>query len=270
MNPVDAANSPAELLTSLFSLEGQVAIITGGGAGLGSDLSLMFAAAGAHVVTADLNHDGAKGVADQIRGRGGAATALHVDVTDEASVIAMFDHVRRELGGVDVLINNVGAYPNKPILDVTVSDWEFVQDVNLKGTFLCTREALRQMKDLSKKGRIVNISSIASMHPALLGNASYCASKGGVNMFTKEVALEAAEWGINVNVLAPGGVLTETRAKLSASANNWRGPATQPGRFLLGAAPPWKHAACALFLASAAATHITGQVLVADGGFLIS
>lgn len=270
MNPVDAATSPAELLTSLFGLQGQLAIITGGGAGLGSDLSLMFAAAGAHVVTADLNEEAAQGVARQIVERGGAATARHVDVTDEASVLALFDFVGKELGGVDVQINNVGAYPNKPLLEMTVEDWEFVQNVNLKGTFLCTREAVRQMKDLGKKGRIVNISSIASLHPALHGNAHYCASKGGVNMFTKEVALEAAEWGINVNVLAPGGVMTETRAKRVASATTWRGPATQPGRFLLGTAPPWKHAACALFLASPGATHVTGQVLVADGGFLIS
>lgn len=270
MNPVDAARSPAELLTSLFGLEGQVAIITGGGAGLGSDLSLMFAGAGAHVVVADLDETAAMTVAADISARGGKASARHVDVTDESSVLALFAYTTDKLGGVDILINNVGAYPNKPLLEMTVGDWQFVQDVNLKGTFLCTREAVRSMKEQGRGGRIVNISSIASMHPALHGNAHYCASKGGVNMFTKEVALEAAEWGINVNVLAPGGVMTETRAKRVASAATWRGPATDSTRFLLGTAPPWKHAAGALFLASLGASHITGQVLVADGGFLIS
>lgn len=270
MNPVDAARSPAELLTSLFGLEGQVAIVTGGGAGLGSDLSRMFAGAGAHVVVADLDEAAAKTVAAEISDRGGKASARHLDVTDEDSVIALFAYVAAELGGIDVLINNVGAYPNKPLLEMTVGDWQFVQDVNLKGTFLCTREGVRNMKEQGRGGRIVNISSIASMHPALHGNAHYCASKGGVNMFTKEVALEAAEWGINVNVLAPGGVMTETRAKRVASAATWRGPATDSKRFLLGTAPPWKHAAGALFLASRGAAHITGQILVADGGFLIS
>lgn len=270
MNPVDAARSPAELLLSLFGLEGQIAIITGGGAGLGSDLSLMFAGAGAHVITADLNEEAAKQIAATITERGGKATGMRVDVTDEASVLALFDYTKTTFGGADILINNVGAYPNKPLLEMSVDDWQFVQDVNLKGTFLCTREAVRQMKDCGKRGRIVNISSIASLHPALHGNAHYCASKGGVNMFSKEVALEAAEFGINVNVLAPGGVMTETRAKRVASAATWRGPATDSSRFLLGTAPPWKHAAGALFLASPGAAHITGQVLVADGGFLIS
>jgi NAD(P)-dependent dehydrogenase (short-subunit alcohol dehydrogenase family) len=270
MNPVDAAKTPAELLTSLFGLQGQIAVITGGGAGLGRDLSLMFAGAGAHVVTADLNEEAARSVAGEIRGRGGKADALRVDVTDEASVIALFDHVRETLGGADVLVNNVGVYPNRPLLEMTVADWQFVQDVNLKGTFLCTREAVKQMKDKGRGGRIVNISSIASVHPALHGNSHYCASKAGVNMFTKEVALEVAEYGINVNALLPGGVMTETREKRVASTTTWRGPATDSKRFLLGTAPPWKHAVGALFLASPGAAHVTGQTLVADGGFLIS
>lgn len=270
MNPVDDAKTPAELLTTLFGLIGKTAIITGGGAGLGRDLSLMFAGAGAHVVTADLNAEAAIGVAREIVERGGSAEGHFVDVTDEASVISLFDTVKANTGGADILVNNVGAYPNCPLLEMTVEAWEFVQNVNLKGTFLCTREAVKQMKDRGNGGRIVNISSIASLHPALHGNAHYCASKGGVNMFTKEVALEVAEYGINVNVLAPGGVMTETRAKRVASSATWRGPATDSRRFLLGTAPPWKHASGALFLASAGAAHITGQVLVADGGFLIS
>lgn len=270
MNPVDTATNPAELLVSLFGLQDQTAIITGGGAGLGRDLSLMFAAAGAQVVVADLNEVNAKAVAAEIAGRGGKAVGLLVDVTDEDSVLALYARVRDELGGATILVNNVGVYPNKPLLEMTVDDWQFVQDVNLKGTFLCTREGVRLMKEQGKGGRIVNISSIASVHPALHGNAHYCASKAGVNMFTKEVALETAEFGINVNVLLPGGVMTETRAKRVESTATWRGPATQPGRFLLGTAEPWKHAVGALFLASPAASHITGQELVADGGFLIS
>ncbi|MEP7349375.1 MAG: SDR family NAD(P)-dependent oxidoreductase [Sphingorhabdus sp.] len=269
MSPVDAANTPEELLVSLFGLGGQTAIITGGGAGLGRELSLMFATAGAKVVVADLNEANAKAVAKEIVERGGEAKGLFVDVTDEVSVVALFEQVR-DAGGATILVNNVGVYPNQPLLEMSVDDWQFVQDVNLKGTFLCTREAVRLMKDQGKGGRIVNISSIASVHPALHGNAHYCASKAGVNMFTKEVALEVAEFAINVNVLLPGGVMTETRAKRVESAATWRGPATQPGRFLLGTAPPWKHAVGALFLASPAASHITGQELVADGGFLIS
>lgn len=270
MNPLENATTPATLLPLLFGLEGQTAIITGAAVGLGREMSLMFAAAGARVVIADRDEEGAKATVEEVRSRGGQAVPFPVDVTDEASVVALFDHVGKELGGATILVNNVGIYPNRPLLEMSVDDWQFVQDVNLKGTFLCTREAVKQMKDLGKGGRIVNISSIASVHPALHGNAHYCASKAGVNMFTKEVALEVAEYGINVNVLLPGGVMTETRAKRVASTQTWRGPATDSKRFLLGTAPPWKHAVCALFLASPAAAHVTGQSLAADGGFLIS
>lgn len=270
MNPVESARTPEDLLVSLFGLQGQTAVITGGGAGLGRELALMFSGAGAQVVVADIDANAAATVANEVGDRGGRALDQPVDVTDEKSVVALFDRVQAELGGATILVNNVGVYPNRPLLEMSVADWEFVQDVNLKGTFLCTREAVKQMIAAGKGGRIVNISSIASVHPALHGNSHYCASKAGVNMFTKEVALEVAEHGINVNVLLPGGVMTETRAKRVAAASTWRGPATDSGRFLLGTAPPWKHAAGALFLASPGAAHITGQALIADGGFLIS
>ena len=270
MNPVEDSANSAELLAALFGLHGQTAIITGGGAGLGRDLSHMFARAGAQIIVADIQRENAEAVKLEIEQKGGVAEAVHVDVTNEASVQALFDFALQAAGGATILVNNVGVYPNRPLLEMSVDDWQFVQDVNLKGTFLCTREAVKQMMALGKGGRIVNISSIASVHPALHGNAHYCASKAGVNMFTKEVALEVAEYGINVNALLPGGVMTETRAKRVASTTTWRGPATDSKRFLLGTAPPWKHAVGALFLASPGAAHITGHTLVADGGFLIS
>jgi NAD(P)-dependent dehydrogenase (short-subunit alcohol dehydrogenase family) len=270
MNPVEEALEPTDLFRSLFGLEGQVTVVTGAGTGLGRELAMMLALAGATIAVADIDFEAARRVASDIVGRGARAEAFKVDVANEASVEALFSAIREKLGPIQILVNNAGVYPNKPLLEMTAQDWDSVHHVNLRGPFLCSREAIKQMKEGGKGGRIVNISSINSLHPTLMGNAHYGASKAGLNMLTKSTALEFAADGINANVLVPGGILTENRKKRVASAGAWIGPASDPSRFLLGAAPPWKHAAAVLFLVGPGAAHVTGQTLVTDGGFLIS
>jgi NAD(P)-dependent dehydrogenase (short-subunit alcohol dehydrogenase family) len=267
-NPLDAAGSPAELFSALFGLAGEVAVITGAAGALGREMSRMFAIAGAAVVVADLDLPRAEEVAATIRDKGGRALAVALDVTEEAQIVSLFLRVRQEFGGVSILVNNAGIFPVRPLVDMSVSEWDKVLDLNLRGTFICTREAVRSMKATGKRGRVVNISSIASLHPVLQGYAHYGASKGGINMFTKEVALEVAEYGINVNALLIGGVSSPGRKP--GAVSTVKGPATQPGRFLLGAADPWRHAVGALFLAGPGASHMTGELLVADGGFLVT
>jgi NAD(P)-dependent dehydrogenase (short-subunit alcohol dehydrogenase family) len=258
------------MLRDMFGLAGEVAVITGSGAGLGKEIAGMLAGAGAAVVVADIRADVAESAAAELRAAGGTALAATVDVADEGSVVALFERVGQELGGATILVNNAGIYPNRMLVDMSAEEWDRVQDINLRGAFLCCREAVRGLQSRRRPGRIVNISSIAALHPALTGNTHYTASKAGVTMLTKTLALEVAADGILVNAVLPGGIMTETRQKRMDDVASWAGPATQPGRFLLGVAHPSKHAAAVLFLVSPAASHITGQTLVVDGGFLIS
>ena len=257
----------AETITAMFDLTGRSAVVTGGGAGLGREIARLLAGAGASVVVADIDLAAAEQTMKEI---GGAARAHRVDVTDEASIVELFDFLDAEFGGIDILVNNAGIYPNRLIEDMTVDAWDTVHSLNLRGPALCAREAVKQMRDHGRGGRIINISSIAAAHPALTGNTHYAASKAGLNMFTKALALEVAPDAITVNAVMPGGVMSETRKKRMGDAPNWAGPATDSGRFLLGLGAPVKHAAPVLFLAGPCADHITGQTLVVDGGFLIS
>ena len=258
---------PHDSVAAMFDLTGRAAVVTGAGAGLGREIALLLAQAGASVVIADIDQAAAEQTAKEI---GDTALAHRADVTSEESILELFAFLDTEFGGVDILVNNAGIYPNRLIEDMTVADWDAVHSLNLRGPALCAREAVKQMRNHGRGGRIINISSIAAAHPALTGNTHYAASKAGLNMFTKALALEVAPDAITVNAVMPGGVMSETRKKRMGDAPNWAGPATDSSRFLLGLGAPVKHAAPVLFLASPCADHITGQTLVVDGGFLIS
>ena len=246
-------------------LDGKVAIVTGGASGIGKAIAELFAAEGAHVVVADLRTDGAASVAAAITAGGAAATAIGVDVTIEEQVGAMVDHAVDTHGGLDVLVNNAGIFPDDDagVLDTPPATWELVMDVNLKGVWLGCRAAVPAML-ASGGGSIVNVASFVALVGAATAQVAYTASKGGVLSFTRELAVEYARRGIRANSLCPGPVETPLLAELLADpARRQRRLDHIPiGRF--GRAD--EIARAALFLASDEASFVTGSSMIVDGG----
>ena len=256
-------------LDAMFGLDGKVAVVTGAGRGLGKRIAAALASAGATVVAADRDGEGAAQTVAELAAAGHSAVALPLDVLDEESVKGLFARVEAEVGQLAILVNNVGLYPKIPFLEVTVEDWDRLHDLNLKGTFLCMREGIRVMREHGG-GRIVNISSIASVHPGMYDNATYAAAKAGVNGLTRAAALDFAADGIMVNSIAPGGI-THENVQYKERDRTWRGPQSEGGRFLLGrAADPYEIAGLVLYLAGPVGGYVSGQTIVVDGGFLVS
>jgi NAD(P)-dependent dehydrogenase (short-subunit alcohol dehydrogenase family) len=252
-------------LDRLFNLDGKAAIVIGAASGIGKASAKLLAEAGANVVVADCDQRGTETVASDLIQDGGSATPASVDVTSEESVQALFESQDE----VDVVVNCVGVYPKTPLLETTTDEWDGVHAVNLKGAFLCVREAGRSMMTRARGGSIVNVSSISSLHPAVIGNAAYGASKGGLNVLTKTAALELGPHDIRVNSVLPGGTLTEGALRPSPVPRT--GPILGAGRVLMGRmAQPLEIAAGILFLATPASSYMTGQTLVLDGGFLVT
>jgi|DewCreStandDraft_1066081.scaffolds.fasta_scaffold01542_9 3-oxoacyl-[acyl-carrier protein] reductase len=251
-------------------LQDKVAIVTGGGSGIGQATSLRFAAEGARVVVADINFAAASAVADAARAAGGQAIPMEVNVADRASVEGLVERALAEYGRLDILINNAGI--NRDALFVRVKDgeikrmsdeqWDAVIAVNLKGTFLCSQAAAVPMIR-QNYGRIVNTSSIAAL--GNIGQANYSASKAGVIGLTRTLALELARYNITVNCVAPGATRTPMTAGIP---DNLREALIQkiPLRRM---AEPEEIAGLHLFLASDEAAYITGQVIFCDGGLSV-
>ena len=258
-------------LASIFNLTGQVAVITGAAQGLGCQTARLFAEVGAQVVIADLNLEAAQLTAADIEAQGGIAMAVGVNVAEAASVEALFAAIDSRFGQVDILVNNAAHRAKAEFFDLSVEQWDAMQQVTLRGSFLCAREAIRRMKARGKGGSIVNISSVGSVHPTLWGiNVHYDAAKAGVDSLTRSLASEFASDGIRVNSLLPGGMSSEGGRNIGARYPI-RGPMAGPGRIALGrVADPLEVAQVALFLASPAASYVTGQILAADGGYMVS
>lgn len=252
-----------------FRLDDKTAVVTGAASGIGRCIAETFAGAGARVIVADIDLDAARATADVIASAGGQAQAVKVDVSNEEEVSALFDATLAAYGSLDVLVNNAAIFPKRPFLDVDTEFWDRLQAVNLRGTFLCLRESIRRMKERGG-GSIVNISSVSSMQAVVHHNATYNATKAGVNSLTRTTALEFGPDGIRVNAVLPGGIPTPG-ARAASAAIELKGPILSPGRLPLGGMGEVQDIAnAALFLASPAARYITGQLLAVDGGFLIS
>ena len=176
---------------------GQVVLVTGAARGIGRGIAEAFAAAGAAVVVADLNEEGAEQVAAGLRVEGTEALAVGVDVSSAAGVAEMVRQAVERFGRIDVLVNNAGIYPNTPVLEMDEAEWDAVFDVNVKGMFLVSRDVARTMVPRGGGGRIINISSGAAVS-GRIGAAHYCSSKAAVNMLTRVLAIELAPHGINV------------------------------------------------------------------------
>ena len=247
----------------MSSLAGQVAVVTGAGRGIGRAIALKFAAAGADVVCVSRTQENSEKVATEIRALGRRAWALAVDVADAAAVATAAETALKEAGKVDILVNNAGVTRDGLLMRMSDADWDTVINTNLKGAFNFTKSFTRAFLK-QRSGRIINVASVIG----LIGNAgqaNYAASKAGLIGFTKSVAKELASRGITANVLAPGFIATDMTAVLKEDMK-----AEVLKQIPLGSlGEPEDIANAALFLASAEARYITGQVLAVDGGMVM-
>jgi glucose 1-dehydrogenase len=245
-----------------MDLKGRVAIVTGAGSGIGHAIAECFAQAGASVC---VNYRGYEDEAKALAARLPNAIAVQGDVSDAGDVAAMVDRTRRELGGLDVLVNNAGIEKLMPFLDTDEQLWDTIINVNLKGTFLCTQACARVMRDSGQGGSIVNISSVHEDAP-FPGFAPYSASKGAIRMLMRNLAVELAPLRIRVNNVAPGAIATPiNQATLADPAKvETLGRIIPLGRM----GQPAEVAQVALFLASDAASYVTGSTYYVDGGMI--
>jgi len=243
-------------------LKDKVALITGGGSGIGAAVARRFAQEGAKIAIGDVDVEGAEKVAAEIKDAGGEALICKADVRKRDEVEAMVDHVLREYGRLDILINNAGVTRDSLCARMSEEDWNFVVDVNLKGTFLCSKAAFRPMRK-QRYGKIVNTASVAVR--GNIGQVNYSASKAGIIGLTRTLALEFARAGICVNCIAPGFIETPMTEGLPEKVKEEalkRIPLGRIGR-------PEEVANLHLFLASPESDYITGQVFFIDGGVSI-
>lgn len=237
--------------------------MTGAGQGIGREVSLQLAQAGAKVVLIDVS-DKVFDVLREVRGFGGDGLAIKCDVSRWEDVRAAVNQVLDKFGRIDILVNNAGIYPFKPFTEMGEQDWDKVLDVNLKGVFNFTRAVLPRMIE-QRRGKIINISSIAGSVVGFPNLVHYSASKAGIIGFTRALALETAQYGITVNAISPGPIETPGIGVLSKEAYEQVRRAIPLGRF----GKPEEVAYLVLFLASDKSDFITGQNIVIDGGYTI-
>ncbi len=252
--------------THTFSVAGKVALITGASSGFGRHFATVLAREGAKVGLAARRLDALDSVAREIRSAGGVAATVKLDVADVATIAPAVAAIERELGRIDVLVNNSGTSVVKPLLDQTEQDWDAVVDVNLKGAFFVASEVARRMRADGRGGSIVNIESILSFRQT--GHIpGYVASKAGLTQLTKAMALELARYDIRINGIAPGYFSTDINRDFLASeagaAMIKRIPQRRPGNIEDLEGP-------LLLLACDASRYMTGTTLVVDGGHLVS
>lgn len=244
----------------------RVAFITGAARGIGAGTAARLAADGIAVAIVDLDETACKATADAIVADGGTAITVGCDVTDEAQVDAAVDHVAAELGSLDILVNNAGVTRDNLLFKMSADDWDLVMSVHLRGAFLCSRAAQRHIVE-AKYGKIVNTSSVSALGNR--GQANYSAAKMGIQGLTRTLAIELGPFGINVNAVAPGFIVTEMtiataeRMGLTPEEHQAKAAAITPVRRV---GQPEDIANAVAFLASDQASFITGQTLYVDGG----
>ncbi len=249
-------------LSSWFSLEGKVAVVTGGSSGIGRAIALTFAGAGADVTVCSRTPHKLESVAGEIRKLGRRSLAVPADITQKSAVDNLVQKTIGEFGKIDILVNNAGTGILLPLVDHEEEDWDLVMNTNLRGYYLCSRAVGKKMIE-QRSGNIISISSVRGIE-AFPGRASYCVSKAGVVMLTKVLALELVGYNIRANAIAPGFFKTEL------TLPRWKDAAT---RQKIAAEIPmgrWGEldevASAALYLASGASSYVTGHTLVVSGG----
>jgi len=246
-------------------MEDKVVIVTGGAKGIGRGISNVFAKEGGKVLVVVRSEDTAKKVVEEIESKGGEASYFIGDVSNEEDMNKMAQTCIDRYGKIDVLCHNAGIFPEKRLEDMTIEDWDLVNNINLKGTFLTVKACLPYMKE-ENYGKMVITSSITGNKVGNPGLTHYAASKGGVNGFIKSAAIELAKYNITVNGVEPGNIMTEGMgAQLGAEYIKAQEASIPMGK--LG--EPEDIAYAALFLASDEAKYITGQTITVDGGQIL-
>jgi glucose 1-dehydrogenase len=249
-----------------MTLDGKVAIVTGAGTGIGQGISRAFAKAGAKVV---VDYVGKASIAqqtlDEIQNAGGTAMGFDADISNQDDVNALIAKTVETYGKVDIFVNNAGIEKKFDFVDYPLDEWQKIMAVNLTGPFLCSQAAARQMIKQGNGGRIINISSVHEDLP-LLTNAPYCASKGGLRMLMRTIAVELAKHKITVNNIGPGAIYTPIDADVEAdkTMNDAILAEIPLGRW----GQPDEIGNMALYLASDNASYITGSTFFVDGGML--
>lgn len=247
-----------------MQLAGKVAIITGGDTGIGKAIALGFAREGASVVIDYVGDDqSAASVVDEIQNFGGKAHAIAADISKSEEVTELTSQTSKHFGSIDILVNNAGVEHKEPFLETPLDLWNKVIAINLTGAWLCSQSVAKAMVKRKRGGRIINISSVHE-ELAMPTNAPYCASKGGLRMLMRTIAMELAQYDITVNDVCPGAVDTPMDAKLKANRKQY---STLLGEIpLRRMAKPEEIAALCVFLGSDAAAYITGASYIIDGG----
>jgi len=248
-------------------LKGKNALVTGSSRGIGRGIALRFAQEGANVA---INYVGAKEAAEDTRlaveAFGVKAVILPADVSSAAEVQALVEAAAAALGPLDILVNNAGIEKHAPFWDVTEADYDKVLDVNLKGAFFATQAMVRHLKDGGRQGRIINLSSVHEEVP-FPNFSAYCVSKGGMRMFTRNLAVELGSLGITINNIAPGAIETPINSNLLRNPTKLNALLGQIPLARLG--QPDDVAGLAVFLASDDAAYVTGSTYFVDGGLSV-
>ncbi|MEO6982660.1 MAG: glucose 1-dehydrogenase [Edaphobacter sp.] len=247
-------------------LTGKVAIVTGSGSGIGQAIAIRFASEGATVVVDYRNHiDQANETKTKAEAAGGKAILVQADVSKLADTQNLVDETYKQLGRCDILVNNAGIEKEAAFWDVTEADYDAVLNVNLKGAFFLTQAFVRRLRDAKQPGRVINISSVHEdmVFPHF---STYCASKGGMRMLMRDIAVELGPLGITVNNIAPGAIATPINAKMMADKSELDALLANIPLGRMGT--PEEVAGVALFLASDDGAYTTGSTYIVDGGLM--
>ncbi len=264
-------------IEKLFSLKGKVAVVTGGAMGIGKGIALRLGEAGANIMIVDIiDPKEAEGTLNEITQNGVLASYIQADLREIKNLSKIVEQTITAFGDIHILVNNAGIYTYCPVTELTEELWDNTINLNLKSVAFLSKLVVKKMIEKKHGGKIINISSIDSIKPT--GNLSqYDASKGGIRMLTRAFAKELGQYGILVNDIAPGGVMTPGVTKISGktlTAEEQKAMSAQTEQFikmlpLQRMGEPEEIGNAALFLASDASNYMTGSTMVIDGGLLI-